>query len=269
MIKLYQIDAFTDHLFGGNPAAVCPLEHWLKNEEMQKIAMENNLAETAFYVRKEATDFPELNLTGKFIYEIRWFTPTIEVELCGHATLATAFVLFTHENHPDQDIYFASQSGLLKVSRENDFLILNFPSDQIIEIEDNLPSVFNIQPAAFYKGKSDYLFVFENEDQIKQLIPDLAKIALLNCRGLIVTARGHQVDFVSRFFAPQSGIDEDPVTGSAHTTLIPYWAGVLKKDELNALQLSPRGGSLKCRYKGSRVEIGGKAKLYLKGEIFL
>jgi PhzF family phenazine biosynthesis protein len=267
-MKLYQVDAFTDRLFAGNPAAVCPLEHWLKDEEMQKIAMENNLAETAFYVRKDANAFSD-RISGKYVYEIRWFTPTIEVELCGHATLATAFVLFNYEGHPDDVIHFSSKSGLLKVTRENDLLILDFPSDAIMNIGENLPSVFNIDPISFYRGKFDYMFVFENEDQIKQLIPDLSKIAHLHCRGLIVTARGSQVDFVSRFFAPQSGIDEDPVTGSAHTILIPYWAGVLNKNEFDALQLSPRGGFLKCRYKGSRVEIGGKAKLYLKGEIFL
>ena len=259
-LKIYQIDAFTDKLFSGNPAAVCPLDKWLKDDLLQKIAMENNQAETAFYTRK-GND-----------YEIRWFTPTLEVELCGHATLAAAYVLFHYENHTENTIVFHSRySGQLMVRRENDFLTLNFPTDtiEIVKISKELKDCFNHGPKEAYKGKTDYMLIFESEEQIKNIRPDFLVISKLDARGIIITAKGNTVDFVSRFFGPQSGIDEDPVTGSAHTTLIPYWSGKTGKKELSALQLSKRSGYLKCKHLDNRVEISGQAKTYLIGEIYL
>ncbi|MFT3752112.1 MAG: PhzF family phenazine biosynthesis protein [Paludibacter sp.] len=255
---LYQVDAFTNELFKGNPAAVCILKNWLNDSQMQQIAAENNLAETAFVVAKED------------IFQIRWFTPTIEVDLCGHATLASAFVLFNCMNYEADTINFYSpRSGELTVSRQGDTLFLDFPSD-ILQEQNNTEEIaacIGILPISVYKGKSDFMAVLENEQQILNLHPNLAEIVKLSARGLIVTAPGMSVDFVSRFFAPQSGIDEDPVTGSAHTTLIPYWSKKLGKTEMTARQLSKRGGNLTCRNNGTRCLIGGKARLYLTGEI--
>lgn len=259
-LNIYQVDAFTDRIFSGNPAAVCPLDHWLDDELLLKIAMENNLAETAFYVRHRKG------------YEIRWFTPTVEVDLCGHATLASAFVLFELKNHPNDTIHFHSpRSGKLTVKKQGDYLVLNFPTDSYEEIQlfNALTDGFDVMPIGALKGKTDYVLVFENENLIKTAKPNLAGIAKLDARGVIITAKGNRVDFVSRFFAPQSGINEDPVTGSAHTTLIPYWATRLDKSELTAMQLSERTGYLKCWHLGNRVEIGGQAKLYLMGEIYV
>lgn len=258
--KLYQIDAFTEKLFGGNPAAVCPLNKWLDDNLLQKIAMENNLAETAFYVKQDNR------------YEIRWFTPNVEVDLCGHATLATAYVLFYHENHKENMITFYShRSGELTVSKKADSLILDFPIDEFgeIPISSEITNCFDKKPVEAYKGKTDYMLVYEKETDIINIKPQFEHIEKLKARGVIITARGKNVDFVSRFFAPQSGIIEDPVTGSAHTTLTPYWAKRLNKIELSAVQLSERKGYLQCKLIGERVEIGGQAKLYLKGEIFI
>jgi PhzF family phenazine biosynthesis protein len=258
--KIYQIDAFAEHLFSGNPAAVCPLNEWLQDDILQKIAMENNLAETAFYVKKGNQ------------YQIRWFTPTVEVDLCGHATLAAAYVLFNLENYAEKMIHFNSpRSGSLTVSKNEEWLTLNFPSDTFsqIELSDELAAGFNVHPQLAYKGKTDYMLVFDNEDEIQQMIPSLDKIAKLPARGVIVTAKGNKVDFVSRFFAPQSGINEDPVTGSAHTTLIPFWGQRLAKSEMTAIQLSSRKGFLQCKYLDDRVEISGQGKLYMSGEIYI
>jgi PhzF family phenazine biosynthesis protein len=258
--KLYQIDAFANEVFSGNPAAVCPLEQWLSDELMQKIAMENNLAETAFYVKQGNQ------------YQLRWFTPTVEVDLCGHATLATAFVLFNHENHTGNTIdFYSPRSGILTVTKEGELLTLNFPTDQLeaIQLTDQLISGFNIKAQLAFKGKTDYMLVYENEEEIKKIIPSFDVISELKARGIIVTAEGDKVDFVSRFFAPAAGVNEDPVTGSAHTSLIPYWSKRLGKTELTALQLSSRKGHLKCRYLNDRVEISGRGKLYLTGEIYL
>ena len=271
--KIYQVDAFTDQLFGGNPAAVCPLDEWLDNNLLLKIAMENNLSETAFYVKRNNH------------YEIKWFTPTVEVNLCGHATLATAFVLFTCEGHSGNNIHLHShRSGSLGVRRvpgqsqtsersksSADWFTLDFPVDEIrqVPIAGELSHCFDKKPIAAYKGQSDYLLLFENETDIAQIQPDLTLISKVNARGVIITARGEGVDFVSRFFAPQVGVAEDPVTGSAHTTLTPYWAEKLKKTELTAVQLSERRGYLQCKLLGNRVEISGQAKLYLAGEIYL
>jgi len=257
--NIYQVDAFADEIFKGNPAAVCPLDSWLKDDIMQKIAMENNLSETAFYIKD-----------GEY-YHIRWFTPTVEVDLCGHATLATAFVLFNHEKQEGNKIRFKSlRSGELSVTRSGDLITLNFPADVIAQAEQNtqIGECFNIRPMQIYKGKTDYMMVFGSETDIELLIPNLNKIKSLDCRGVIVTAPGENVDFVSRFFGPQSGVDEDPVTGSAHTTLTPYWSQRLGKETLTAIQLSARKGFLNCKINGDRVDISGKCRLYLKGEIY-
>ncbi|MFM9840448.1 MAG: PhzF family phenazine biosynthesis protein [Cyclobacteriaceae bacterium] len=258
-LKIYQIDAFTDKVFSGNPAAVCPLQEWLPAEVMQNIAMENCLAETAFYVNEKEG------------LRIRWFTPTVEVDLCGHATLATAFVLFNHENYQGDKITFNSRSGPLTVAKSGDTLTLNFPIDTLTEVNPipELEQGLGIKSLKTFKGKTDYMLVFDSEDQIKSMSPDFKVIGKVEARGIIVTAKGTQVDFVSRFFGPQSGMDEDPVTGSAHTSLTPYWAKVLGKTEFNAIQLSARQGKLKCKLLDDRVEISGQAKLYLVGKIII
>ena len=257
-LKIYQVDAFADRIFSGNPAGVCPLDTWLPDDVMQKIAMENNLAETAFFVK------------NKDQYEIRWFTPTIEVDLCGHATLASAHVLFNYENYAGNEITFYSpRSGKLMVSREDGMLTLDFPVDKFerTNLFPQLIACFNSQPVEAYRGKTDYMLVFNTEEEIKNIIPDLNAISKLKVRGIIVTAPGEKTDFVSRFFAPQSGVNEDPATGSAHTTLTPYWAQKTGKSELTAIQLSARKGYLKCAYHGDRVKISGQAITYLQGEI--
>ncbi len=260
-IKIYQVDAFSDRLFSGNPAAVCILEEWLSDELMQAIAAENNLAETAFVV------------PGEKLFEIRWFTPTLEVDLCGHATLASAYVLFDLLGYPDETVRFHSHaSGWLMATKKEDMIQLDFPVDTletVTTMEEKIKKCIGITPLAVYKGKSDYIVEVPNEDSVKNLQPDLQEIANLVARGLIVTARGREVDFVSRFFAPQSGIDEDPVTGSAHTSLLPLWSKRLKKSSLTARQLSKRGGALWCELKEERCLIGGKARLYLSGELLL
>ncbi len=256
-IRLFQVDAFTDQVFGGNPAAVCPLDQWLPDGLMQRIAMENNLAETAFYVRSN----------GRF--SIRWFTPEVEVDLCGHATLASAFVIFNLEHFPGEVIEFDSRSGLLRVLKKGDFLTLDFPSDtpDKSHAPRGLVEALGVSPIEIYKGKTDYMLVYSNSGQVRSMKPDVLRIAEVDARGIIVTAPGEDVDFVSRFFAPQSGIPEDPVTGSAHTTLTPYWAGKLGRADLTARQLSKRGGWLRCRLVGDRVQISGQARAYMTGEI--
>ncbi len=259
--KIYQIDAFTEKVFGGNPAAVCPLDNWLSDEVMQNIAAENNLAETAFYVKKDN------------IFELRWFTPEVEVDLCGHATLASAFVIFNFENFESDKIeFFSPRSGTLTVTKEEDFLTMNFPADQFSEVEitSEMLHAFDDQPRNALSGKTDLMLVFEEEKEIRNLKPDFNILEhMTGYRGVICTAPGDEVDFVSRFFGPQVGVKEDPVTGSAHTTLIPFWAQKLGKSEMTAMQLSKRQGYLKCKYLGERVEIGGRAQLYMKGEINL
>jgi PhzF family phenazine biosynthesis protein len=258
--KLYQVDAFTDKLFGGNPAAVCPLAEWPGDDLLQQIAMENNLAETAFYVRQGDQ------------YELRWFTPKVEVDLCGHATLAAAFILFNREGHAGNAVTFYSpRSGTLHVTKHADWLTLDFPVDvfQQTPVTSEVMRCFDQQPLEAYKGKTDYMLVYAKESDIRDITPHFEAIAALGGRGVIVTAKGDTVDFVSRFFAPQSGIIEDPVTGSAHTTLAPYWSEKLNKTEMSAIQLSERKGYLQCKFLGARVEISGQAKLYLTGEIYI
>jgi len=257
-IRLFQVDAFTDTLFGGNPAAVCPLHEWLPETTMQAIAAENNLAETAFIVENGNR------------YEIRWFTPVVEVDLCGHATLAAAHVAFNYLHYAEDRIEFYSlRSGILSVRRNNDLLTLDFPVDKYGKIATPavLSRALGIEPMETYKGKTDFMAILPSEEDVKNITPDFVLLSTLDARGVIVTAEGTSVDFVSRFFAPQSGINEDPVTGSAHTTLTPYWAKELGKNELTAIQLSPRKGHLQCTYLGDRVEISGYAVTYLKGEI--
>ena len=255
---MFQLDAFTDRLFSGNPAAVCMLETWLSDELMQAIAAENNLAETAFVVAN----------AGSFL--IRWFTPTVEVDLCGHATLASAYALFNCLGHTEPEIkFFSPRSGELRVFRQRENLFLDFPTDTLKASDDHdqLTRCINTHPKEVYRGKTDFIAIVNSEDEVAQLQPDFDEIRKLPARGLIVTARGKQVDFVSRFFAPQSGIDEDPATGSAHTSLIPLWADRLSKKEMTAKQLSRRGGSFICVHNGERCFIGGRARLYLTGEI--
>lgn len=257
-LRLYQVDAFADRLFSGNPAAVCPLdETWLPEAVMQQIAAENNLSETAFYVPRGSG------------YEIRWFTPAREVDLCGHATLATGYVVFTYDARKGDAVEFASRSGLLRVRRDEQLLVLDFPKDSVQPAEtlECLVEALGREPAECLKGRSDLLLVYKSEEDVKALSPDFGDLAMVPARGIIVTAPGTDVDFVSRFFAPQVGVNEDPVTGSAHTTLTPYWAQRLGKTELTAKQLSKRGGSLRCRLAGERVEIAGRAVPYLEGTI--
>lgn len=256
---VYIVDAFTDKLFSGNNAAVCPLKEWLPDALMQQIAFENNLAETTFVVQEKEG------------YRIRWFTPAVEVDLCGHATLAAAHVLMNHLGYATDKIVFNSRSGKLMVIKTGNALTLDFPADSIMETtnKDSFTHCFSLQPKEIYKGKTDYLFVFETQKDIEQLIPNLDAIARLDARGVIVTAKGDEADFVSRFFAPQSGINEDPVTGSAHTTLTPYWSRILGKNTFKARQLSARGGELGCELLGDRVLISGQAVTYLIGDIQL
>ena len=210
-IPIYQVDAFTDALFSGNPAAVCPLESWLPEVKMQKIAMENNLSETAFFVKEGDA------------YGLRWFTPTVEVDLCGHATLATAHVLFNHHNYEGEEIRFNTKSGELRVKRSGDALLMNFPVDEMPETDppDVLFDGLGVRSDKVFRS-DDYMVVLENEYDVADLTPDFRLLSEVDARGIIVTAPGIDVDFVSRFFGPQSGVDEDPVTGSAHTRLTPY-----------------------------------------------
>ncbi len=260
-IDIYQIDAFTDTLFGGNPAAVCPLDSWLDDLTLQKIAAENNLAETAFFVKLS---------NGKF--HLRWFTPQHEMDLCGHATLATAFVIFNELDFHESSIIFESKSGELKVDREDDLYVLDFPFRP--PKKDLLPDVIkeslNMQPKEVWKSR-DYLLVYEHEDDILKIEFNRSIIDKINIDpgGIIVTAKGSssEVDFVSRFFTPQAVVFEDPVTGSAHCTLIPFWADRLGKTKLEALQLSERRGKLSCELDQERVKIKGRAIKYLSGII--
>jgi PhzF family phenazine biosynthesis protein len=256
-LPIFQADAFAAGLFKGNPAAVVPLTKWLSDELMQQIAMENNLSETAFFI-------PENNH-----FHIRWFTPKAEVKLCGHATLATAHVLFNELNFQGDMLEFNSLSGILTVKKVEDKLQLNFPADFAQEVEpvDLFTEAFGIQPLQTLKGRTDYLLLFTSEEIIKNFQPNIQLLLATNARGIIVSAKGNDVDFVSRFFAPAVGVNEDPVTGSAHTTLIPFWANRLNKTEMTALQLSARGGRLWCTLSDERVFIAGKAVTYLRGEI--
>jgi len=255
-LDIYQIDAFANQVFEGNPAAVVPLKEWLPDELLQKIAVENNLSETAFIVLEKDS------------YRIRWFTPGAEVDLCGHATLASGYVFFEILNHPTNEIRFNSRSGELIVSKQGDELVLDFPRTKITPCEapDVLVRGLGKQPIESYLC-DDYMLVFESEQDIASMQPDFNALGQVECRGIIVTAASNEYDFVSRFFTPQCGINEDPVTGSAHCALAPYWAEKLDKRSLNARQISSRGGNLRCDVVGDRVFIAGKAIKYLQGTI--
>jgi PhzF family phenazine biosynthesis protein len=256
-IPIYQVDAFSSRLFRGNPAAICPLDRWLPDETMQAIAAENNLAETAFYV------------PNSHRYHLRWFTPGVEVDLCGHATLATAHVILdVRKETPDSRVTFDSKGGELTVERNGELYTLDFPArpPAACEVDPGLVEALGAQPAEIL-GARDYLCVFETEDQVRALAPNMDKLAAIDRFAFIVTAPGRDCDFVSRFFAPAKGVPEDPVTGSAHCTLIPYWSKRLGKTTLHARQISKRGGELWCQDCGDRVKIAGNAVKYLEGEI--
>lgn len=255
-LKLYQIDAFATKVFEGNPAAVCPLDEWLDETIMQNIAMENNLAETAFFVKNGDK------------YDIRWFTPNKEVNLCGHATLATAYVIFNILNHSDETITFDSKSGLLHVGKNAQLISMDFPAEPPVPCTtpQAIIDAFGKKPVEVLKSV-DYIVVFDENEDLEQLTPDLDILKKLDLRGVCITAKDKKYDFVSRFFAPKYGINEDHVTGSAYTQLMPYWYSRLKQNILSSKQLSSRGGELHCELRGDRVNISGTAVLYLNGEI--
>ncbi len=255
-LTLYQIDAFASKLFEGNPAAVCPLEAWLPDEKMQSIAAENNLSETAFFV-------PDGN-----DYHIRWFTPVNEVDLCGHATLATAYVLFNILGSEKNKIVFDSKSGMLAVTRDNERLIMDFPAQPpvVCDIPEEIVKAFGITPVACLKSE-DLVVVLEREIDIESADPDFELLKKLDFRGVIITAKSTRYDFVARFFAPKYGIPEDPVTGSAYTQLAPYWASEIGSKRFSVKQLSARGGELTCEMVGDRVFISGTAIKYMEGKI--
>ena len=259
-LPIYIVHAFTSQLFGGNPAAVCPLAEWLPDDTMQALAKENNLSETAFFV-------PE----GEG-YRLRWFTPTTEVKLCGHATLATAHILFTRLGYDKEEILFQSLSGELKVTRvDEDRIQLDSPASKavpVIDVPDALFSSLGVSPFPMFNSSFDMMVVLSSQKEVEDLKPDFKSLATIKARGVICTAKGDNSDIVARCFYPQSGIDEDPVTGSAHTILVPYWAAVLGKTHLQSIQLSARKGYLDCELKGDRVLMRGTAKTYLEGSFF-
>lgn len=257
-IPIYQVDAFCSEIFSGNPAAVCILETWIDDETMQAIAAENNLSETAFLVPNEKG------------FDLRWFTPLTEVALCGHATLASAFVLFSCRDWSADEIQFQTRkSGRLTVTRKADVLEMDFPARPASPraTPDELDRALGVAADKVYGSAEDVMVVLGSEKAVLEVRPDFAVLEQVDCRGIIITAPGDRCDFVSRFFAPRVGVPEDPVTGSAHCVLIPYWAEVLGKNDLHARQVSQRGGELFCELAGERVRISGKAALYLEGTI--
>ncbi len=257
-IKQYQVDAFTTRIFGGNPAAVCPLDAWLEDRLLQAIAAENNLSETAFFVKTE---------NG---FHLRWFTPVAEVDLCGHATLATAHVMFEILGYPESAIAFTTRSGILTVEKKDSLLVMDFPSVPPVpcSTSDALLAGLGLQPVEVLAA-TDFLVVLNDEEAVCAVKPDFAKLVELDLRGVIVTAQGRDVDFVSRFFGPKLGIPEDPVTGSAHCTLAPYWSAKLGKQILRARQVSKRGGDIQCELKCNRVALAGHAVTFMEAEIFV
>lgn len=259
--EIFQVDAFTSKPFAGNPAAVVPLDAWLADETMLQIAAENNLAETAFFLQNGVS------------YEIRWFTPKVEVNLCGHATLASAHVIFNELKLESEKINFQShRSGALGVTKESERMVLDFPAYSMTEIEqsDELARAIGAIPVKVFETQGNMVMLrLESESQIRELSPDFGALLGIDYDEFIVTAPGETSDFASRMFAPRIGINEDPVTGAIHCSLIPYWADQLGKDSLFARQVSERGGELYCKLDGERVKIGGEATLYLKGEIFV
>ncbi|MBU0689134.1 MAG: PhzF family phenazine biosynthesis protein [Gammaproteobacteria bacterium] len=257
-LRQYQVDAFTSTLFSGNPAAVCPLDEWLEDALLQSIAAENNLSETAFFVKV------------KDGFELRWFTPVAEVALCGHATLATAHVIFEHLGYSEAAISFQTKSGELSVERAGGLLEMDFPSTPPVActVPKALLVGLGLHSAEVFAA-DDYFVVLDSEDSVRAIAPDQSKLAELDLRGVIVTARGKNTDFVSRFFAPNLGIPEDPVTGSAHCALTPYWAKKLGKNVLSARQISARGGDLQCVLNGNRVRLAGNAVTFMQAEIYI
>ena len=260
---IYQVDAFASKVFAGNPAAVCPLDAWLPDDVMQAIALENNLSETAFLVQRG----PGAE-GGGAVYDLRWFTPVHEVDLCGHATLASAYVVANHLDGGANEVRFHTRSGLLTVTREGEVYTLDFPVLPPRRIDDD-PAVAEALGAAPRElwDQMDMMAVFGSEAEVAALTPDMTKVAALDTRGVIATAPGDRCDFVSRFFAPRAGIPEDPVTGSAHCISTPYWAGRLGKNKLSARQISARGGALEVELRGERVRISGRVAPYLEGRI--
>lgn len=257
---LFQVDAFASEVFSGNPAAVCPLPAWLPDDLMQAIAAENNLSETAFFVGEGG------------VYRLRWFTPRAEVKLCGHATLASAFVIFTQLGYEGETIAFNTLSGRLEVRREGDLLVMDFPSYPPAEVDDPPAALLlglGNPPQTVVYAADDYVAVYPGEATVRSLHPNLARFEELDSRGVAITAPGDEADFVSRYFVPRLGIPEDPVTGSLHSILTPYWAARLGKDRLHALQVSARGGELWCELRGDRVSIAGHAVLYMEGRVVL
>jgi len=254
--KIYQIDAFATKTFEGNPAMVCPLDSWLSDEQMQQIAEENNLAETAFFVKEDE------------VYHLRWFTPTSEVDMCGHATLASAYVLFKCMDYEGREIAFSTKSGILKVWKEENRYVMDFPIQAIepCDISKQIEEAFGVKPIATF-ASMDYIVVFENEEDIYSAKPNLALLKELDLQGVCICAKSEKYDFVTRFFAPKYGIDEDSVTGSAFTQLVSYWGDELGKNTLSAKQVSPRGGEVHCVIKDDRVEMSGEAVKYLEGTI--
>jgi predicted PhzF superfamily epimerase YddE/YHI9 len=257
-LPIYQVDAFTGHLFAGNPAAVCPLKDWLPEETLQAIAAENNLAETAFFVADGDS------------YRLRWWTPKVEVDLCGHATLASAYVILNYLEPARTEVSFLTKSGELIVRREGGLLAMDFPSRPPgpCEVNPGLIAGLGAEPETVLAAR-DYLAVYETEEQVRALRPNMELLSGIDRFAVIATAPGRRSDFVSRFFAPAKGVPEDPVTGSAHCTLVPYWAKRLEKSSLHALQISERGGELWCEDQGPRVKMAGSAVLYLEGSILL
>jgi len=256
-IPIYQVDAFTSELFRGNPAAVCPLDRWLPEETLQAIAEENNLSETAFFVQQQSG------------YQLRWFTPVAEVDLCGHATLAAAHVLFRHLGETGSHLAFSTRSGSLEVTRQGRQYIMDFPADVLEHAlaPRVLTEALNAEVEEVLLGREDFLVILSSEQEVRRVQPDFRKLKAVKGRGVIVSALGEEVDFVSRCFFPNYGVDEDPVTGSAHTTLTPYWAERLSKQELTARQLSLRGGQVGCTMLGERVALAGQAVTYMEGRI--
>ena len=257
-LPIYQVDAFTSEVFSGNPAAVCLLDGWIEDSILQAVAAENNLSETAFLVR------------GDDGFDIRWFTPVTEVALCGHATLASAFVLFTCRKWPEETIRFRTRkSGGLAVSRRDKLFEMDFPARPAAAVSPpaGLEAALRVTPRETLGSSEDLLVVLGSEKAVREAQPDFAALDRVTARGTIITARGERCDFVSRFFAPRVGVPEDPVTGSAHCVLAPYWAGVLGRNDLHALQVSKRGGELFCTFLGDRVKISGRAALYMEGTI--
>jgi len=263
-MKYYVVDVFTDEVFGGNPAGVCLLDEWLPDVTLQNIAMENNLSETAFLVKQNG------------YYDLRWFTPAIEVDLCGHATMGSAFVLFSYYETTACKLDFHTQSGVLTVERKDDMLWMDFPSRPAVRVEqyESIRSALSVEGFEMYKAP-DLLVVLDSEHEVLSALPDLELLKKVKAEadmpgdnfGVIITAPGSDCDFVSRFFAPNAGVDEDPVTGRAHCVLIPYWSARLGRNSMTARQLSKRGGYIWCEHAGQRVKIGGKVVLYSSGEI--